>query len=401
MKYVYVKANNVVRELQRVGVSPENLPEGGPDAYVAHFLRYVDGEDCLLFSTHFLPVEKDEHFNEKNVRATSFYWHNRWLKPFGQFYRNPVATFFTRSIKSIKLLAQIVRFRPDRVLCWSASFTLWATFLASRISGASFVYSRHNRLVRKTEPAFRRFTAKFDEMIMRNSDAVIVHGPYLKDQVRGIGVRENQIVEFAWNFSDLSESAQRLGHQDGAELFARKKILFVGRLEPSKGVFDLYEAFKNLAGRYPDLELEYAGLGKAYESLAAKIEADGLADRVRLLGYVPHSDLVNHIYDSTLVSTPTKSSFPEGRCMATIEGLVLKRPVIAPDFGPFPYVVEHEVNGLLFKPDSVLDLTAVIDRIMSDIDLYKKLLQGAEHSSRELLMPSKNYIAALQEAFKK
>ena len=71
---------------------------------------------------------------------------------------------------------------------------------------------------------------------------------------------------------------------------------------------------------------------------------------------MPHENLADLICESTVVVTPTQSQFPEGRCMATMEGLVMGIPVIAPDFGPFPYLVKHNVNGLLYKPDSVNDL---------------------------------------------
>ena len=57
-----------------------------------------------------------------------------------------------------------------------------------------------------------------------------------------------------------------------------------------------------------------------------------------------------------MVVTPTQSQFPEGRCMATMEGLVMGVPVIAPNFGPFPFLVKHGENGLLFEPDSSHDI---------------------------------------------
>lgn len=41
VRYAYVKANNVVEEVKRVLQREGQLPEGGPDAYVAHFLDLV------------------------------------------------------------------------------------------------------------------------------------------------------------------------------------------------------------------------------------------------------------------------------------------------------------------------------------------------------------------------
>ncbi len=73
MRYAYVKYNNAVEEIKRVGIWQEGLIEGGPDAYVASFFKFVGENPCLILSTHEHEPQEDEVYKEKNVVAISYY----------------------------------------------------------------------------------------------------------------------------------------------------------------------------------------------------------------------------------------------------------------------------------------------------------------------------------------
>ena len=86
---------------------------------------------------------------------------------------------------------------------------------------------------------------------------------------------------------------------------------------------------------------------------------------------------------STVV-TPTPRA-DEGRCMAAMEAIAVGIPVIAPDAGPFPYVVRHEDNGLLYATDSVASLQTALARLLGEPGLRARLRGGAQASSAALL----------------
>ena len=86
--------------------------------------------------------------------------------------------------------------------------------------------------------------------------------------------------------------------------------------------------------------------------------------------------------------------------MAAMEGLVMGVPVIAPRFGPFPYLITHEQNGLLFEPDSVSDLRSCIGRVLQDNTLYDQLKRGAKESGARILNPPRTFSQAVEQAFK-
>lgn len=397
MRYAYVKANDVVEELRRVGRPPSNLPQGGPDAYVAHFLHVIGDQDALLLSTQ-AQKPQGQSLREGNLVAYSFYWHSRLFRRFGKLARSPFATFWTRTSISLKIYFYLIRFRPDAILCWSTSFPLWATFLAAQVRSVPFIYSRHNRIVRKNEPWFRRLTGAVDRSIMRRAVAVIAHGAFLKDQLVEVGVSPSKLIEFNWSYEDFSNTTQNSDATLKSELGTKSVILFVGRVTALKGVFQLLEACEEMLRRDSALQLKFAGAGPDFDRLCERIDELGLNDRVELLGMVPHDRLGSVIRRSKVVVTPTLSKFPEGRCMAAMEGLVMGRPVIAPDFGPFPYLVKHKMNGLLYTPDSPEDLGRKISQILEDETLYERLCKGAERSGRELKQASTSFSDALRRA---
>ena len=87
--------------------------------------------------------------------------------------------------------------------------------------------------------------------------------------------------------------------------------------------------------------------------------------------------------------------------MATMEALVMGVPVIAPDWGPFPYLIRNEQNGLLFMGDSVEELKGAILRVLDDGELYEQLRQGADASCYELRNPAIGFLQAVNAAFER
>ena len=85
--------------------------------------------------------------------------------------------------------------------------------------------------------------------------------------------------------------------------------------------------------------------------------------------------------------------------MAAMEGLIMGKPVIAPNFGPFPYLVEHERSGLLYKADSVEDLGRQISRALDDHDLYKRMCAGARDAGAKLREPPVGFWDPVKLAF--
>jgi len=389
VRAAYIKFNNAVREIKLVRSMRSDMLDGGPEAYVENFLRMTGPNPVLIMSFHRSP-RNDEFFKDGRIEAVSYYW------PSGI----SALSLLSRILATLKMSMRLIRFRPTRILCAYASFPLWICFLVSRIYSLPLVCSRHTRLQTQGDPFYRRLETVIDQWVFRRASGVICHGPYLKQLMIDIKVPPSRVFEFSWAFKHMK--ADRAVDIAGAGLMdspGARALLFIGRIESYKGVFDLLESCADRMRRNRLIKLVYAGAGNDLLRLKKAIADRDLDKQTVCLGKVPHDALAGLISCSYLVITPTQSRFPEGRCMAAIEGLIMGKPVIAPDFGPFPYLVEHERNGLMYKADSVEDLGRQISRALDDHDLYEKMCAGARDAGTKLREPPVGFLDAVKSAF--
>jgi glycosyltransferase involved in cell wall biosynthesis len=235
-----------------------------------------------------------------------------------------------------------------------------------------------------------------DKLIITRCPAMVCHGPFLKQQLLDIGTDRDKIFEYDWKFSDLDS-----GEDGFVELTRKSKdnvVLFLGRIEEHKGVFDLLDAVEEIQCAHTSVKLVYIGDGSAMDELRCRVEHRGLEQQVVLLGMIPHNHVGALIRRARVLVTPTRSDFPEGRCMAAMEGLVMGVPVIAPDLGPFPYLIESGINGLLFRPDSIQDLKEKLCSLLHNEELYLRVRQGVRLTGMSLRQAPVSFKEAIRSA---
>ena len=121
-------------------------------------------------------------------------------------------------------------------------------------------------------------------------------------------------------------------------------LVFVGRLERIKGVFNLLNAMKTIDKR---VKLVMIGDGSERVAMEKFIHTEGLADRVTLTGALQSADVMEWISKSYALILP---SFHETQGIVLLEANTLSKPVLASDIGGIKEVVENNRNGLLFNP---------------------------------------------------
>ena len=104
--------------------------------------------------------------------------------------------------------------------------------------------------------------------------------------------------------------------------------VFLGRLNPSKGIFDLPPIWKKVTERLPHLRLAIIGGGSEAisEKLTAELEAHGLHDSVDLLGYLEAEKIYALIKRARIFVFP---SYEEGFGIAIVEAMACGTPVVA------------------------------------------------------------------------
>lgn len=126
-------------------------------------------------------------------------------------------------------------------------------------------------------------------------------------------------------------------------------VLYVGRLERSKGVGDLVEAFASAVTSFPALRLVIVGGGKkAYgEELKKLVRSRGLEGAVTFTGRVDRADLCELLAASRALVLP---SLMEGFGITLIEAMAAGKPCVATWVGAVPEVVIDGKTGVLVPP---------------------------------------------------
>ncbi len=162
-----------------------------------------------------------------------------------------------------------------------------------------------------------------------------------------------------------------------------KKIVFsLGRLVPYKGYRNLVAAAQYLSDDYVIL---IGGTGPLREELQNDIDALGLHDKVKLLGYISDEDLPAY-FGACKMFCLSSIYKTEAFAIVQIETFSCGKPVVAtniPQSG-VPWVNSHGESGLNVEPNDPEGLAEAIKAVGDDDNLYKNLSEGASERFRKL-----------------
>jgi glycosyltransferase involved in cell wall biosynthesis len=148
----------------------------------------------------------------------------------------------------------------------------------------------------------------------------------------------------------------------------RPLVGIVARLVPIKRHEDFIAASALVAARNPDALFLVIGDGERRSELEALTRRQGLADRVRFLGW--RQDL-DRIYVDLDVVVLTSAN--EGSPVSLIEAMAAARPVVATAVGGVPDLVEPGVNGLLGPSGDPSSIAEAIAALLADPERRRAL----------------------------
>ena len=132
-------------------------------------------------------------------------------------------------------------------------------------------------------------------------------------------------------------------------------FIYFGRLEEFKGIRTLIQAISNVK----KAELYVLGDGSLRPALQEIVGKGGGSDRIHLLGF-KHGEELREIISNSLC-TICPSEWYENNPISILESFALGKPVLGAFIGGIPELIEEGVNGLLFKPGNVGELSEKID----------------------------------------
>lgn len=169
-------------------------------------------------------------------------------------------------------------------------------------------------------------------------------------------------------------------HRDAREQLGLARtepiILFVGRIDPIKGIDVLVDALCGLRSELwqtspPRLLLVGGGTGeRAYDVLVKRAHDFGIANLITFVGSVAHNDLPTYYRAANVVAVP---SFYESFGLVAVEAMACGTPVVASRAGGLAYTIDDGETGFLVPHDDPAALAAKLRLILTDDALRESL----------------------------
>jgi glycosyltransferase involved in cell wall biosynthesis len=202
------------------------------------------------------------------------------------------------------------------------------------------------------------------QQVLTSADAIVTVNQDLKNKVvaRGLDDHKVHVVRRGLDLKrfypgDRAEARRRLNLPS-----ERKILLWVGRMEPVKGLPVLLTALQQLKQDGVDCHTLLIGAGGQSDVIEAEVNTRDLNDRVSLLGAVAHEKLADYYRCANLVVLPSLS---EGVPNVLLESMACGTPFVASDVGGISEIASPGIDRLVPADDPKALATAVRERLGS------------------------------------
>ena len=147
------------------------------------------------------------------------------------------------------------------------------------------------------------------------------------------------------------------------------RALYVGRLDPKKGITELVMAFRVLRDRGSDASLDVVGGGPLEVPLKEFVAAYGLGDRVRLWRHQPDPKWFYRKADFVVIPTRIQ----EALSLVSLEARCHRLPAIYANSGGLPETRSHGIDGLALPSVSPEEIANSVDELQADPARYARM----------------------------
>jgi 1,4-alpha-glucan branching enzyme len=153
-----------------------------------------------------------------------------------------------------------------------------------------------------------------------------------------------------------------------------KALVFLGRLVPEKGVWQLLHCFQRVLESIPEARLYIVGRGPQKRVLEQRAQKLGISERVVFTGFLREKER-NYVYNQAKVAVFPSLYEPFG--IVALEAMTTNTPVIVSEVGGLSEIVVHRQTGLKVPPGHESKLAEAIIEILSDKQFAEQLAANA------------------------
>ncbi len=214
----------------------------------------------------------------------------------------------------------------------------------------------------------------FRQMILfslKSSKKIIAVSADLSSKITQMGINPKKILVLR-NAVDINrfkpnngtKMRNKYGFKENETL-----LLFIGHLEPFKGIFELLDAFYEISKKNQNVKIIIIGEGHAEKKIKETVAKYNLSDYITFTGKISPETIQNFYQMADIFVLP---SYTEGLPLVVIEAMACGLPVVASCVGGIPEIVKNNINGFLVPPRNKEKLTQKLEFLINDEKLRKK-----------------------------
>ncbi|MBO8158344.1 glycosyltransferase family 4 protein [Thermosyntropha sp.] len=224
----------------------------------------------------------------------------------------------------------------------------------------------HNRMQREIN--------EIEKNLVLEADQVICCSNYMQNEVSTLFDIKREAIRVIPNGVD-PELFKKLPEKSNFPIKeSDKAVVFLGRLVPEKGVWQLIHAFPQVLEKVPEAKLYIGGRGPERVALEEKTEELGIDEKVVFMGFIGIEER-NYIYSKASVAVFPSLYEPFG--IVALEAMVTNTPVIVGNAGGLAEIVEDGVTGLKVNAREIDKLADAIIKLLTDEFLAEKVKRNA------------------------
>jgi glycosyltransferase involved in cell wall biosynthesis len=255
----------------------------------------------------------------------------------------------------------------------------YLAFLAASIRRKPFVCHPHLHLADAYHSDRRSLFA-----MMRRSAGIAANTTFERDYYikRGISPRKLHVTGVGCQVDvdyspDMDRPAAARAHHEYDKM---RKLLFVGRKDPHKGIHDILNAMRVLTLGRSDILFVCVGPETDYSTQLWRTIPDELMRYILVMDAVSEREKHAVIQDSDmLILMSTTESFG----IVLLEGWSHGKPVIGAKAGAIQSVIQDGVDGLLVEPGDATELAASIEFLLDYPRVGARLGQKGRAKTQE------------------
>jgi glycosyltransferase involved in cell wall biosynthesis len=273
----------------------------------------------------------------------------------------------------VRLIRLIRRAKIDTVFSFLIHANAVAALASLVVPDVRFLQS-----IQTTQPN-PRWHWRLQNVIQHAAEKIVVPSPSVKEAaIRWAGVEPEKlcIIPNAVRIQDFSSEHRGEEATGRSREGERRRVAFIGRLDPIKRVGDLVDAVALLKA---DIMLDIWGEGSRRGKIQSIINRLGLQSRAIMHGAVAGSP--EALENADVLVLPSDA---EGFGLVLIEAMAAGVPVIGTNVPGIRDVIEDGISGLLVPARNPRALANAIARVLSDASLRERLIASGSDRVRRL-----------------